>query len=71
MGAATPLSTNKIRNKTMREDIWARLILQIQEDLDYGDFTAIYEMLDVLPDDALQKYLPAEPRAPIREIDNG
>ena len=47
----------------MREDIWARLILQIQEDLDYGDFTAIYEMLDVLPDDALQKYLPEEPRA--------
>ena len=44
----------------MKEDIWARLILQIQEDLDYGDFTAIYELLDMSPDDAVQKYLNEE-----------
>lgn len=50
----------------MKEDIWEKLILQIKEDLDidgqrrFGNLLAVYEMLDVLPDQVVQKYLQNE-----------
>jgi len=45
----------------MKEDIWERLTLQIQKEVDYVGFSEeFYELLDMLPDDAVQKYLNEE-----------
>ena len=42
----------------MKEEVWETLITQITTDLTESDHTAIYELLSMLPDDALEKYLP-------------
>lgn len=42
----------------MNEELWAKLIDQIQTDLSDSDCTALYELLCFVPDDALEKYLP-------------
>ena len=45
----------------MTKDIWERLTLQIQKEVDDVGFSeGFYELLDMLPDDALQKYLNEE-----------
>ena len=45
----------------MKKDIWERLTLQIQKEVDYVGFSEeFYELLDMLPDDAVQKYLNEE-----------
>ena len=41
----------------MKEEVWEKLITQISTDIAESDHTAIYELLDMLPDDALEKYL--------------
>ena len=44
----------------MKEEVWEKLITQIITDLAESDHTAIYGLLDMLPDDALEKYLPED-----------
>jgi hypothetical protein len=41
-------------------DIWDEVIHQIETDLEDGDTTAIYEMLQRVPKDVLIAYLPEE-----------
>jgi hypothetical protein len=41
----------------MNEELWAKLFDQIQTDLAENDHTAIYELLCLLPDDALNNYV--------------
>ena len=41
-------------------DIWDKVIDQIKNDIDDGDVTAIYEMLQRVPKDVLIAYLPEE-----------
>jgi hypothetical protein len=49
------------RRAVMTKDIWERLTLQIQKEVDYVGFSeGFYELLDTLPDDAVQKYLNEE-----------
>tara|TARA_R110001599_G_scaffold2049_2_gene10985 strand:+ start:559 stop:705 length:147 start_codon:yes stop_codon:yes gene_type:complete len=44
----------------MREEIWERLIENIQYDIDHSDHSALYELLSLLPDEVLKNYLPEE-----------
>ncbi len=44
-------------------DIWDKVIDQIKNDIDDGDVTAIYEMLQSVPKDVLIAYLPEEETA--------
>jgi len=39
-------------------DIWEQVIEQIKSDIEQGDVTAIYEMLQRVPKDVLIAYLP-------------
>ena len=41
----------------MNEELWSKLFDQIQTDLSDGDCTALYELLCLLPEDALNNYL--------------
>jgi hypothetical protein len=41
-------------------DIWETVIEQIKTDINDGDVTAIYEMLQQVPKDVLIAYLPEE-----------
>jgi hypothetical protein len=41
-------------------DIWEKVIEQIKTDINDGDVTAIYEMLQQVPKDVLIAYLPEE-----------
>jgi hypothetical protein len=41
----------------MNEELWAKLFDQIQTDLSDSDCTALYELLCLLPDDALNNYV--------------
>jgi hypothetical protein len=41
-------------------DIWEKVIEQIKDDINDGDVTAIYEMLQQVPKDVLIAYLPEE-----------
>jgi hypothetical protein len=41
-------------------DIWETVIEQIKDDINDGDVTAIYEMLQQVPKDVLIAYLPEE-----------
>ncbi len=45
---------------SIREQLLDDVVEQIQRDLDNGDTTAIYELLDHLPDAVLEAYLPEE-----------
>ena len=44
----------------MNEELWERLIEVLHYDLDSGDHTAIYELLDQLPVRVILKYVPEE-----------
>ena len=41
----------------MNGELWAKLFDQIQTDLSDGDYAALYELLCLLPDDALNNYV--------------
>jgi hypothetical protein len=45
---------------SIREQLLDDVVEQIQRDLDNGDTTAIYELLEQLPDAVLEAYLPEE-----------
>ena len=45
---------------TEREVLLDQVVGQIREDIENGDFTAIYELLMELPDKTLLAYLPEE-----------
>lgn len=45
---------------TEREVLLDQVVDQIREDIENGDFTAIYELLMELPDKTLLAYLPEE-----------
>jgi Mor family transcriptional regulator len=44
----------------MKDELWEKLITQIITDLAESDCSALYGLLDMLPDDALEKYLPED-----------
>ena len=48
----------------MKEATWDKLIENLRHDIEHSDHSAIYELLDMLPDDALEKYLPDVEREP-------
>jgi hypothetical protein len=41
-------------------DLWDKVCEQIKDDINDGDVTAIYEMLQQVPKDVLIAYLPEE-----------
>ncbi len=41
----------------MNEDLWEKVFEQITEDVEYGDFTALFEILNRLPANVLIGYL--------------
>tara|TARA_B100000902_G_scaffold234114_1_gene221966 strand:+ start:951 stop:1130 length:180 start_codon:yes stop_codon:yes gene_type:complete len=43
--------------KEMNEDLWEKVFEQITEDVEYGDFTALFEILNRLPANVLIGYL--------------
>lgn len=45
---------------TEREVLLDQVVDQIREDIENGDFTAIYELIMELPDKTLLAYLPEE-----------
>jgi hypothetical protein len=44
-------------------DLWEKVIEQIKDDLNVGDETALYEMLQRVPKDVLIAFLPEEESA--------
>ena len=44
-------------------DLWGKVIEQIKDDLNVGDETALYEMLQRVPKDVLIAFLPEEEAA--------
>jgi len=44
-------------------DLWEKVIEQIKDDLNVGDETALYEMLQRVPKDVLIAFLPEEEAA--------
>jgi len=44
-------------NDALSEHEWEQVFDQIKEDLQYGDFTALFEMLDQLPPRILMGYV--------------
>ena len=44
-------------NDALSEDEWEQVFDQIKGDLQYGDFTALFEMLDQLPPRILRGYV--------------
>ena len=42
----------------MMEATWDKLIETLRHDIEHSDHSAIYILLDMLPDDALENYLP-------------
>ncbi len=46
------------KERIMNEKLWEKLLDQIHTDLNVtGDYTALYELLCLLPDNALNSYL--------------
>ena len=44
----------------MKDGLWEKLIETIVNDIEYGDFSGLYELLSCLPDDTLNRYLEEE-----------
>lgn len=47
----------------LSEDEWEKVFEQIAEDVRYGDFTALFEILNLLPPNALISYVDEEREA--------
>lgn len=52
----------------MNEELWERLIENIQYDIDHSDCSALYELLSLLPDGALSNYLPENDDLPLNIV---